>query len=234
MVALGNELKQPLFCFTLDTEPDDLWDQQGPPTFEHFKALPEFHRLLTSAGARPTYLTTSEVVEDGQGLRAIQRCLDMGNCEIGAHFHSWTRAWPFPVPDLGNPPLHALAHQLGAETEGRMLAYTCEAIQRAVGAAPLSHRGGKYSLSSDSVANLQACGITVDSTVTPGQSWRNVGTSPLLDGPDFTMAPRAPYYLTCGGEVLEPRRAGDVLELPVGAAWTPPWTRRLSTHESQQ
>jgi hypothetical protein len=229
--GVAADAKRPLFCFTLDTEPDDLWDQQGPCTFEHFKrkVLPEFHRLLISAGARPTYLTTSEVVENSDGLSAIESCLEMGSCEIGAHFHSWTREWPFPVPDLRSSPVHALAHQLGVEVEGRMLAYTCEALKRVIGEAPRSYRGGKYSLSSDSIANLVKCGITVDSTVTPGQSWRDPGTSPLLDGPDFTMAPRQPYYLARGENITNARSTGDVLELPVGAAWSPSWTQRLSS-----
>lgn len=218
----------PLFCFTLDTEPDDLWDRRGEPTLQHFSELPAFHDLLTSAGARPTYLTTSEVVEDAAALRALLRCRDTGTCEIGAHFHTWTRPWPFPVPDFGSPPVHAMAHRLGADTERRMLQYTCEAVARATGHAPHSYRGGRWSLGPDSVDGLAACGITVDTTVTPGQSWREAGACGLLDGPDFTHAPRTPYFLARREDVTVERNAGDVLELPVGAAWTPRQARALS------
>lgn len=218
----------PLLCFTVDTEPDDLWDQRGKPTLEHFAQLPAFHELITSAGARPTYLTTSEVVEDPSALRSLLHCWDTGTCEIGAHFHTWTRSWPFPVPDLGSPPLHAMAHQLGAHIEGQMLRYTCDAIAAAIGEAPRSYRGGRWSLGAETVASLAACGITVDSTVTPGQSWRQWRASPLLDGPDFTRAPRSPYFLACGEDVTVARNVGEVLELPVGAAWTPRQARALS------
>lgn len=216
----------PILCFTLDTEPDDLWDQRGAPGFEHLPLLPEFHRALTAVGARPTYLTTSEVIEEPSGRAALEAILEAGNCEVGAHFHTWTRQWPFAVPDLGEPPLHALAHQLGPRIEGQMLAYTCEALSRALGIPPRSHRGGRFSLSPDTVANLVACGLTADSTVTPGQSWRDRGALALLEGPDFTLAPRHPYFLAVGEDILTPRARGEVLELPVGCAWTPPLLRR--------
>ncbi len=51
------------FCFTLDTEPDDLWSDRYPLTYEHYRRSPEFHRQPLKAGARPTFLTTSEAVE---------------------------------------------------------------------------------------------------------------------------------------------------------------------------
>lgn len=224
----------PLFCFTLDTEPDDLWRQRGTPTLEHFIHLRAFHDLLTAAGARPTYLTTSEVVEDHAALRSLMSCVETGMCEVGAHFHAWTRQWPFPVPDLGSPPLHAMAHRLDPQVERAMLRYTCEALQRATGQAPQSYRGGRWSLGPQSVASLVACGVSVDTTVSPGQSWRDNGGPALLDGPDYTLAPREPYFLVSGEDVLTPRPSGEVLELPVGAAWTPAGARTLAGQRQLQ
>jgi hypothetical protein len=218
---------QPLFCFTVDTEPDDLWNAGAGVSFEHFSRLAEFHRRITRVGARPTYLTTSEVVEDAAALKALRDCQDIAHCEIGAHFHTWTRQWPFPVPDLGTPPVQALAHQLGADVEQRMLMYTCEAIEKAVGEPPRSYRGGRFSLSADSVAGLVGCGIQVDSTVTPGLNWRRPGSA-LEDGPDFTHVPRQPYFLESGEDITVAREQGALLELPVGAAWVPAVVHRLS------
>ena len=124
------------FCFTLDTEPDDLWANRPNLSFEHFKRLTAFHRRIVDAGARPTYLTTSEVAEDSSARGALLECMGQGDCEIGAHFHTWTREWPFPVPQLERRELHVMAHQLGEEIETAMLEYTCDSIEKAFGSRP--------------------------------------------------------------------------------------------------
>jgi hypothetical protein len=208
------------FCFTLDTEPDDLWADRPTLTFEHFHRLYEFHRRLRAAGARPVYLTTSEVAHSQEGLLALHRCLEDGGCEIGAHFHTWTREWPFPVPDLRDPGKHAMAHKLGQPTEEAMLAFTCNALRRAFHVQPASYRGGRWSLSPGSATSLRNCGIQVDSTVTPGITWQD-RSHPLADGPDFRLAPRHPVSVSevFGG----PPDMDGPLEIPVGSAWFPSW-----------
>ncbi len=219
-----------MFCFTLDTEPDDLWRDPWPNTFNHFDMLPDFHDQLVEAGARPTYLTTSEVAESTQGRRAMTRLLESGHCEIGAHFHTWTRQWPFEVPDFSRPykpRFHAMAHQLGQEIEERMLAYTCRILRDAFDVAPRSYRGGRFSFNTDTIRSLINCGIDVDSTVTPGLSWQD-RSHRWLDGPDFSGSACRPYLLT--GSKGAPEDAisdGKVLELPVGAFNRPRWTRRI-------
>jgi peptidoglycan/xylan/chitin deacetylase (PgdA/CDA1 family) len=212
------------FCFTLDTEPDNLWDYHPQCAFESFYRLPAFHRTLLDAGARPTYLTTSEVVESAVGRFAIEECLALGGCEVGAHFHTWTREWPFAVPNLRVPPTMAMAHRLGQKTEEQMLRYTCEAIHSALGIQPRSYRGGRWSFGPQTPESLAKSGIWVDSTVTPGLSWRDYSES-LTDGPDFRGTRNNPYYLRkgsfAGGEAL--------IELPVGTAFFPRWGKRLSS-----
>lgn len=206
---------RPFFCFTLDTEPDDLWANRPTLHFDHFTRLLDFHRQLAERGARPTYLTTSEVVEHRPAARVMEQVLETGQAEIGAHFHSWTRAWPFPVPDLGSPPIHACAHQLGQVVEEQMLDLTCKSLWRHLGVRPVSYRGGRWSFSEASIRSLRNCGIRIDSTVTPGISWVDA-SHPQKSGPDFRHAPRRPYWL-----------ADDLLELPVGASFHPDRTHAL-------
>ncbi len=209
---------RPMFCFTLDTEPDNLWEVQDTLKFSHFEFLADFHSELTRRGARPTYLTTSEVAEDPGSRAVMLRILETGSAEVGAHFHTWTRPWPFTVPALGAPPLQAMAHQLGPEVEERMLSFTCESLSRHLGTRPVSYRGGRWSLGRNSIGALQNCGIKIDTTVTPGRSWTDP-THRLVDGPDYREFPRRPFFLQPGS--LEPRSSGPVLELPVGAAHRP-------------
>ena len=175
---------------------------------------------MVEAGAYPTYLTTSEVAESAPARRALLDCLANGVAEIGAHFHTWTRTWPFETPALGDPPLQAMAHQLGQQIEERMLSYTCAALVKAFGRPPTSYRGGRWSLGRESTRSLINCGIEVDSTVTPGLTWAD-SSSRLVDGPDYRCARRGPYWLE------GPEGHSQVLEIPVGAAWFPSAGRRL-------
>ena len=222
---MASALGPPFFCFTLDTEPDDLWANRPALGFTHFSRLLVFHRELAARGARPTYLTTSEVAEDGPSARVLHQILETGQAEIGAHFHTWTRSWPFPLPDLGRPPVHANAHQLGQDVEERMLEHTCTVLKCELGTRPVSYRGGRWSLNGGSVRSLRNCGIRIDTTMTPGLSWESPA-HPLLSGPDFRRAPRQPHWLAV--DSLEARADGDVLELPVGASFHPDAASALS------
>jgi hypothetical protein len=209
--------KKFFFCFTLDTEPDNLWEPFTRASFEHFARLYDFHRALSERGAKPVYLTTSEVAECRDSARVMERILETGQVEIGAHFHSWTRNWPFDVPSLGSPPLQAMAHQLGQSVEERMLQYTCDSLQKNLGVRPLSYRGGRWSLNQDSVHSLRNSGILVDTTVTPGRTWQD-RRHPYLDGPDFRQCPRHPFYYRVNS--MKPNRnTGDILEIPVGSSY---------------
>jgi hypothetical protein len=216
------------FCFTLDTEPDNLWEPFTRARFEHFARLYDFHRALTERGVRPVYLTTSEVAECRESARAMEKILATGQAEIGAHFHSWTRTWPFDVPSLGSPPMPAMAHQLGQPLEERMLQYTCDSLEKNLGVRPRSYRGGRWSWNEHSTRSLRNSGILVDTTATPGRTWQD-SSHPYLDGPDFRRCPRHPYYYGVNSGEPNPD-TGDVLELPVGASYISPG--RLGTGDT--
>ena len=175
------------FCFTLDTEPDDLWSDHAVNRFEHFDRLVRFHHRLIDAGARATYLTTSEVADSEKARKALDTCLQTGTSELGAHFHVWTRTWPFPVPAARSPGGHMMAHELNQPLEERMLSFTCEALHKTFGLRPRSYRGGRWSFAPHTPLSLRNCGIEVDSTFTPGIRWHH--------GPDYRDASVFPNRL---------------------------------------
>jgi len=207
------------FCFTLDTEPDDLWSDPVANRFEHFDRLVGFHRRLVDAGARPTYLTTSEVAESAKAREALETCLGSGGTELGAHFHVWTRSWPFPVPTPASPRVHMMAHELEQPLEEKMLAFTCEALEKAFGVRPRSYRGGRWSFAPHTPLSLRNCGIEVDSTFTPGLRWHH--------GPDYRHASVFPQRLSTGSGSFDGGGRSPI-ELPVGTAFFPGWAQRLS------
>jgi hypothetical protein len=206
-----------VFCFTIDTEPDNLWELNHLE-FEQVRYLKAFHQRISNAGARPTYLTTSEMAEHNETRRILTKIFEQGNSELGVHFHTWTRTWSFPIPDLGTPPIHANAHQFGQEIEEQMLRYTCDALYKAFGTRPISYRGGRWSLNGNSLKSLRNCGIEIDTTTTPGLTWESP-KQPLASGIDYRTYSRFPYYLA--GESLTPVREGNILELPVATAFVP-------------
>ena len=150
------------FCFTLDTEPDNLWAGAKTLEFEHFNRLLGFHERLVDAGARPTYLTTSEVVKSKLGRRAMNSVLEVGPCEIGAHFHTWTRDWPFLSAGNSEFMRGAQAHQLGQKIEEGMLRLTCRSLNANLSVRPKSYRGGAWSLGKLTPISLENCEIEVE------------------------------------------------------------------------
>ena len=222
---MASALGPPFFCFTLDTEPDDLWANRPALGFTHFSRLLVFHRELAARGARPTYLTTSEVAEDGPSARVLHQILETGQAEIGAHFHTWTRSWPFPLPDLGRPPRPRQCSSARPGRRGADLEHTCTVLKCELGTRPVSYSSGRWSFNGGSVRSLRNCGIRIDRTMTPGLTWESP-EHPLLSGPDFRRAPRQPHWLAV--DSLEARAEGDVLELPVAASFHPDAETALS------
>jgi len=222
-VNRGNEFK---VCFTLDTEPDNLWNYGANITFENLTKLPCFHKRMLETGAHLSYLPTSEVSNDKQGANAIGKILDMGSAEIGAHFHTWTREWPFEIPNITNPPIQALAHQLGQDIEEKMLAETCSDIRNAFKVDPKSFRGGRWSFGLNTPISLSNCGIEVDSTITPGMSWRDKSHS-YLDGIDWRNQTSQP-------QLLYPLNSKPIVELPVGSATILPPKYTITENDSLQ
>jgi len=68
--------------------------------------------------------------------------------------------------------------------------------------------------------------VRIDSTYTPGIDWRD-SQHPLLDGTDFRNVRRDPHFLSDDG-------AQSVLEIPMGAAWLPPFTARMGPFMQKQ
>lgn len=199
------------FCFTLDTEPDNLWRFDPNNQFDHLPALEKFHDRMSAVGSKQTYLTTSEIAEFSEGQRTLSSILDRGAAEIGVHFHTWTRDWPFETPELRDPAVFAMAHNLGQKVEQQMMEYTVEALYKGFGVNPKSHRGGRWSFNDQTALSLANTDLVVDSTVTPGLSWRD-NSHPLVDGPDYRNASRYP-------SLLAGAPAGkQVVEIPVGSA----------------
>lgn len=213
----------PDFLVTVDTEADDEWTRTEAASYRNIEQLPGFQALCDRYGIRPTYLTTYDVATDAAACAVLRALVSAGNCEIGAHLHAWS-----------TPPDHALAaapdarqpylHEYPPEVQREKLLRLDEILRERLGMAPVSYRGGRWSLNHISANLLADMGYLVDTTVTPGVSWeRNPGYGPGAAGSDFGAAPATPYRLH-HHDVCLPGSL-DLLEVPVSIIKTGPLAR---------
>jgi hypothetical protein len=201
----------------IDTEGDNQWDAaaRAQQRFENIYALPKLHALFARHGVRPTYVTTYPVARDPRSAEVLRGLKAGGDCEIGAHHHVWETP-PFSDADVrrhdyaANLPLGQFESQLDALTD---------AVEAAVGEAPVSYRSGRFGFSAAHVSALERRGYQIESSVAP------LFYEAHKHGPDFVDAPLRPYYLAYDSATRPGSSA--VLEVPVSAALNRRLPRRL-------
>ncbi|MHB8995586.1 MAG: polysaccharide deacetylase family protein [Armatimonadota bacterium] len=198
---------------TIDTEADNEWDLTTPRAFENIQRLPDFQQVCDQYGARPTYLVAYDVVQDDRSRETLQQLARTGRCEIGAHLHAWSTPPEYSlVPGVfsQNPYLHEYPRTV----QEQKLGHLTRALTAAFHSQPRSYRGGRWSLDAVAVKLLVEAGYLVDTTVTPGVSWRaNPGYTTSGVGSCFAGAPQEPYFL----DHKQMTRPGTspLLEIPV-------------------
>ena len=192
----------------IDTEGDNQWDAAARlnQRFENIYALPRLHALFARHGVRPTYVITYPVASDPRSADVLRELRERGDCEIGAHHHSWETP-PCSEEDTRQ---HAYAFTLPRAQFSAQLESLTDTIQLAVGTRPASYRSGRFGFSADHVAALERCGYLVDSSVVPLFSEAHKG------GPEFVEARLRPYFLAYDSATRPGSSA--VLEVPVSAA----------------
>ena len=198
---------------TIDTEADDQWDRSRTElSTDNLDCIPRFQELCDRFDVPPTYLCTSEVVEDPR-FDALRGYQDAGRAEIGAHLHPWTT----PPPDHSRAgPGHDAPGTYPSELEpaifAQKLRLLTERIEARAGVRPRSYRAGRWGFSAEHIPVLLSLGYIVDCSVTPLVSWERV-LGANRGGPDFRRAGSTPYFL----DPSDVCRAGDsrLLEIPV-------------------
>jgi hypothetical protein len=199
------------YClFSIDTEPDDpLWRGIGrsPLSYRNSAGISRLCELTKEYGIRPTFLVTYSMARHPAVADILGKELAAGSCEAGLHFHPGDTP-PFAndqrdpdnicrVPDgLLEEKFHA-AHECVAQVFGR----------------PASYRSAAWALDGRIIRLLRGAGYAVDSSVTPGISWRLIGR------PSYVRAPARAYQLDAADACRE--GTSGILELPVTV-----WSRK--------
>jgi hypothetical protein len=213
---------------TLDTEADNQWAHGVPLSIRNVTFWSPFMELCARHGVRPTYLVTSEILEDSCACQRLAAWSGEGLAEVGAHLHPWTTP-PFDDgPGLSrNDPAHAFPCDLSEEQLRAKLATLSGQITDRIGSQPTSFRAGRFGMNTTCAKTLADLGYVVDSSVTPLVSWRATpGLPGGGGGPDFRGHPVTPFLVAGSGDP-------GLVELPVTImqmntwAQADPWSRGL-------
>lgn len=199
----------PSLLVTVDTEGDDEWSFRRSPASENIGWLGDFEAALRRVGCRSTYLVTYTVAQDERAAEVLRGYRDTRGAEIGAHCHAWNTP-PEAEPDGAQLFLNELPETVQREKLGNLT----HAIEERLGVRPVSFRGGRFGANASTMKCLAELGYQVDSSVTPGVSWRRTPGLPGGEGgPDYRRAPVHTYWQ----DTSDPCVPGDgpLLEVPV-------------------
>jgi len=192
---------------SIDVEADAQWDLGVPVTTRNATYWPPFQEVCERHGVTPTYLLTSEMVDDERAREQLSEWARRGTAEVGAHLHPWTTPPFLDRPGLRfNDPVHAFPSQLPGELLEEKTQNLTGQIAEAFGRRPTAYRAARFGIDTRGAKSLVKAGYVVDSSVTPSWSWR--GHAGLNGGgPDFRHHSLQPF-LVQGAD-------GDLIELPV-------------------
>jgi len=197
------------FVVTIDTEIDKSpdWKISADETFLSVldgipkKLTPLFNRF----GAKPTYLLSSEVMENKECVSLLK---SIDNCELGTHLHGDLVEPQRKVYKLANTRTGAMQNSYPKEIEYQKLKNLTNLFIEKFGFSPSSFRAGRFAAGNNTINSLEKLGYLVDSSVTPGIDWN------LPEGrANFLGAKEQPYFP--GRENLLEKGNSKVLEVPV-------------------
>jgi hypothetical protein len=204
---------------TLDCEAEGQWDFGSPLSTGNVKFWPRFQELCDSYGIVPTYLLTSEIVEDGLARDLLAAWAKRDAAHVGAHLHPWTTPPYRDQPGLRfNDEVHAYPSQLPPDLLLAKLRTLTEQLTAAFGIPPTSYRAGRFGFDSGCARALHECGYLVDTSVTPYVSWKPSLGLDGVGGPDFSRLSPRPFRVADSGEP-------GLVEIPVTIMPTYSWLR---------
>lgn len=185
---------------SLDVEADNQWDHGCPLTTRNVRGWEPFQELCERHGVVPTYMITSEIVADDLARELLAGWRSRGVAEVGAHLHPWSTPPFADAPGLRpNDGLHAFPCELPDDLLREKVTTLTGQIRDAFGFPPTAFRAGRYGLDGRLATCIADEGFVVDSSVTPGVSWRS-SSGMYGGGPDFSSFSIEPFRIAGTGD----------------------------------
>ncbi|MGM3173674.1 polysaccharide deacetylase family protein [Dickeya lacustris] len=206
-------MSKPAFIITIDTEGDNLWQNDERILTENTRYLPRFQALCEQYGFKPTWLTNYEMASDPAYVEFARDVIARNQGEVGMHLHAWN-----------SPPLFALTDNdwhykpyLIEYPEAVMrekIAYMTSLLEDTFQVPMHSHRAGRWAMNADYARLLVEFGYRVDCSVTPRVNWQTAPGAPNGEGgTDYRHFPRQAYFM----DIHHIDQPGDsaLLEVPM-------------------
>ncbi|MEM8771638.1 MAG: glycosyltransferase [Pseudomonadota bacterium] len=193
---------RPRLIVTVDTE--ELFD------WRHFDStsysLPDtqdinaFQALCERENVKPHYFLSYPLLTDKKTSGYFSEKSANRNLSAGLHLHSWVT----PPQSDSSGAYYSYQKNLSGDAQREKLNALIFAFEKAFGAQPLSHRAGRYGISSACYPILAECGITYDFSPSAAFDFSSDG------GPDFSAVSNHPFVAETPN--------GSVYALPVCGA----------------
>jgi 2-polyprenyl-6-methoxyphenol hydroxylase-like FAD-dependent oxidoreductase len=207
------EPERTYFLVTVDAEGDNVWSRAGAPTTANAGFLSRFQRLCESYGLMPTYLTTHEMAVSPVFREFAADAIARGAAEIGMHLHAWDSPPIVPLTSNDNTH-HPYLTEFAEPIMRAKIVYLTRLLEDTFGVPITSHRAGRWGFNDVYARLLIEQGYLVDSSVTPGLSWRDHPGDPRgTGGPDYTVFPERPYFID--PQDIGRQGTSALLEVPV-------------------
>ncbi|MEQ4924774.1 polysaccharide deacetylase family protein [Proteus hauseri] len=206
-------MKKPAFIITLDTEGDNLWENDSEITTKNTHFLPRFQQLCESFNFKPVWLTNYEMVMDDAYIEFAKDVVARNTGEIGMHLHAWN-----------SPPLAALTEDdlryqpyLIEYPENQMrekIALMTHLLEDKLQTKMLSHRAGRWAFNEIYARLLVEFGYQVDCSVTPKVNWQFTKGDPAQSGgTNYTHFPSHAYFMDL--QDISKEGSSSLLEVPM-------------------
>ncbi len=206
-------MKKPAFIITLDTEGDNLWENEHNITTQNTHFLPRFQQLCERFQFKPVWLTNYEMAIDDAYIEFAQDVIARNTGEIGMHLHAWNSP---PIVALTDNDLHYQPYLIEyPKSQMRdKIAFMTDLLENKLQTKMLSHRAGRWAFNETYAQLLIEFGYQVDCSVTPKVDWRFTKGDPAQSGgTDYSNFPSHAYFM----DVNDISKAGDstLLEVPM-------------------
>lgn len=180
------------WIFTVDTEADDQWAQDGSVTLHNIAELLRLQTFAEERGIVPTYLSSFETLAHPT-MRQLAKAHKECTAEIGGHLHPWTT----PPHDELDREVQRFPLELPDEVLDAKLAALTDGIRSLIGEQPLSFRAGRWGADDRVFAAVAKHGYRIDSSVTPGIDWKLIVRDKKKHTacPDFSSYSARPYIV---------------------------------------
>ncbi|CUR53399.1 Putative lipopolysaccharide biosynthesis protein WalW [Serratia symbiotica] len=186
---------KPVFFITIDTEGDNLWENNNCIFTQNVFFLPRFQILCEKYHLYPVYLTNYEMVLNPIYVEFARDIILRNVGEIGMHLHAWNTPplisltdndW-YHKPYLIEYPMNYMSLKID---------YITKLLEDTFQVKMLSHRAGRWAFNKYYALLLLKYGYQVDCSVTPKINWKYILGNPKGNGgTDYRYFPSQPYFM---------------------------------------